>query len=94
MEIINPWREILNILSNDDRINVWHLAIVFAIIHLSKDQDLNKTINISRRKVMVLSHIKNLMTYHKYIKELQVFGYLKYLPSYHPKNGSKVQIII
>lgn len=41
---------------------------------------------------MEASRIRSRATYHKVIRELQEFGYLKYFPSYHPVEGSKVEI--
>ena len=49
-------------------------------------------ISITGREVMKLSHIGSLPIYHKYMKELIAFGYIKYLPSYHPILGSHVWI--
>ncbi|NOT74941.1 MAG: hypothetical protein HOP08_08425 [Cyclobacteriaceae bacterium] len=40
------------------------------------------------------SHIRSKATYHKAIKELQRLGYLRYSPSYHPRKGSQITMII
>lgn len=72
----------------DRRISVGHLAIVIAIITLAKED--NAPVFISRRIVMKLAHIKSIVTYHKLIKELQKFGYIDYIPSYHPGIRSRV----
>ena len=42
---------------------------------------------------MKAAHIQSIVTYHKVIGELQAFGYLHYLPSYHPLKGSAVSLI-
>ncbi len=43
---------------------------------------------------MAASHIQSRATYHKVMKDLQAFGYLKYTPSYHPVKGSSVGLVI
>jgi len=90
---LNLYRDLLRKLIVDNRITVWHMAMVFGIVQLSHCNDIAEPIYISRKKVMELSHINNFVTYHKCIKELQNFGYIKYFPSYHPAIGSKILFI-
>ena len=78
------WITLLERLENDERINVWHLALFIAMMRLSYIQKGKDVIKVSRSKLMRLSHIRTLPTYHKYFKELQNFGYITYTPSYHP----------
>jgi hypothetical protein len=39
---------------------------------------------------MAFSKVASIATYHKCIKELDEYGYIRYQPSYHPKLGSQV----
>lgn len=78
-------------LSTDKRINVWHLALINAMLRLAHIQNQNKIIHVSRSVLMKMSHIKTLPTYHKYFKQLQDFGYITYTPSYHPGFRSTVE---
>jgi hypothetical protein len=84
----------LSILEEDSRLNAWHFALLSAIIFLGYRQGQSKIINVSRSKIMSLSHITTLPTYHKYFKELQNMGYITYRPSYHPGYRSEVEITI
>ena len=77
---------------DDPRLNVWHFALLLAILSLGYRQGQKKNIKVSRSKIMTLSHIKTLPTYHKYFKELQCFGYIEYTPSYHPGVKSIVKL--
>jgi hypothetical protein len=45
---------------------------------------------VTRRELMAFSKIASVATYHKCIRELDAFGYIRYYPSYHPKLGSQV----
>ncbi|WP_431610430.1 hypothetical protein [Chryseobacterium sp. 'Rf worker isolate 10'] len=78
------WLEFFILITEDKRLNVWHIALITAIIKLAYIQNEERIIHVSRSKVMYHSHIQTLPTYHKYFKELQNFGYIKYTPSYHP----------
>jgi hypothetical protein len=82
----------LSICMDDSRLNVWHLAILAAILNLGYRQRQWQRIKVSRSKIMALSHINTLPTYHKYFKQLQDFGYFKYSPSYHPDYRSEVEL--
>ncbi len=86
-------KEYLKILCVDSRITVWHIAMVFAFVQLA-DRNLSHAIYISRRRVMAHSRIKSIVTYHKYLKDLEVFGYIEYRPSYHPGVRSFVRLIL
>lgn len=77
---------------DDSQLNVWHLALLAAILSLGYRQGERQKIKVSRSKLMQLSHINTLPTYHKYFKQLQHFGYIKYSPSYHPSYKSEVEI--
>ncbi|KVV14602.1 hypothetical protein AP058_01654 [Flavobacterium sp. TAB 87] len=84
----------INILSEDTRLNVWHLAILVAILQLGYKQRQKRLISVSRSRIMSLSHVQTLPTYHKYFNELQNFGYIMYTPSYHPGYRSVVKLTI
>ena len=81
-----------SIFMNDSDLNVWHLAILSAVLNLGYKQGQRRRIKVSRSKIMALSHINTLPTYHKYFKQLQDFGYIKYKPSYHPGCKSEIKL--
>lgn len=85
----------MTVLSQDQRLNVYHLALLLAIFKLAYIQDQNETdsINVSRSKLMYHSHILTMPTYHKYFKQLQIFGYIKYTPSYNPAYKSTIEFL-
>lgn len=87
---LNTFKPFLVAFAADERISVWHMAMMFGILQLVTEND--EVVLISRKKVMQLAHIKNIVTYHKYIKELQNLGYIKYFPSYHPGIRSTVEL--
>ncbi len=84
----------IKVLEHDRKLNVWHQAIMNAILHLACMQKQQKVIGVSRRKLMAYSHIGTLPTYHKYFKELQQMGYICYRPSYDPRYKSEVELLV
>ena len=83
----------LSLFEKDERLSVWHFALLTAILYLGYRQGQKKVIKVSRSKIMSLSHINTLPTYHKYFKDLQDMGYITYRPSYHPGYRSEVELI-
>jgi len=47
---------------------------------------------IIRDEVMKFSKIGSKSTYHRCLKDLDVYGYIKYLPSHNPYRGSKIKL--
>jgi hypothetical protein len=82
----------LSLYMEDPKLNVWHLALLTAILSLGYRQGERQRIKVSRSKLMKLSHINTLPTYHKYFKQLQELGYIRYNPSYHPGYKSEVTL--
>lgn len=78
---------------SDRRLNTWHIAIIFAIILLAIRQQRTERILISRSKLMALSHIYTLPTYHKYLRDLLDLGYINYRPSFHPGIKSEIDLL-
>lgn len=76
--------------AGEERLNVCHMAILTAILYLGCRQRQIRKIRVSRSKIMAVSHIGSIPTYHKYFKELQEMGYFKYVPSFHPGVRSEV----
>ncbi len=74
----------------DQRVNAFHLAVYAALLHLWYKGGLQSPLSITRREVMALAKIRANQTYHKFINDLQAFGYIQYVPSYHPALGSMV----
>lgn len=87
------WLDYMSQVTNDQRLNVWHISLIYAIVRLGYSQEENEIIRVSRSKLMKLSHISTFPTYHKYFQQLQDFGYIIYTPSYHPRFRSIVRII-
>ncbi|HUC79487.1 MAG TPA: hypothetical protein VMR70_01170 [Flavisolibacter sp.] len=51
-------------------------------------------IPITRQKLMAISKINGLATYHKCIRDLNEFGYIKYEPSKNPAVNSVVSLLV
>ena len=78
--------------SDDDRLNPSHISMYVSIFQFWNANHFQNPISISRNQVMRISKIASNATYHKCIRELNEFGYLRYLPSFNPYKGSLVHL--
>lgn len=81
-------------ISSDERLNPTHISIYMALFQFWNVNRFQNPISISRSEMMRISKIGAKATYHKVIKQLHEYGYIKYLPSYNPFQGSKVHLTI
>lgn len=82
----------INRVASDVRLKPIHTSLYLALCNLWIGSRFPETFQVSRRKLMRAAHIQSIVTYHKVITDLQAFGYLHYLPSYHPLKGSAVTL--
>ncbi|MFP9097783.1 hypothetical protein ACLI09_01910 [Flavobacterium sp. RHBU_24] len=82
----------LEFILTDINLSVWDVALLAAIFIASVTQGTKYGIRISRKRLMQLSHISSIPTYHKYLKKLQDMGYINYRPSYDPDAKSEIDL--
>jgi hypothetical protein len=80
--------------TSDARLKPIHIAMALALCDVWIVKQFQQPYRVSRRALMQASKIRSKATYHRVIKELQSFGYLKYNPSYHPINASQVVLVM
>lgn len=81
-------------LQSDTRISSVHVSLYMGFFFLWNLKHFQNPISITRRQMMQIAKIGGYATYHKCIKDLQAYGYIQYLPSYHPALGSLVYLNI
>lgn len=81
---------LLRCMSNDNRLNATHVSLFTGLFVLWQRSAFTSPFAITRKELMVYSKISSVATYHKCIKELNEYGYIRYKPSYHPIKGSMV----
>lgn len=76
--------------SIDERLNPTHVSMYVSLFQFWNANRFQNPISISRNELMKVSKISSKATYHKCMKELNEWQYLKYKPSYNPFKGSLV----
>ena len=74
----------------DNRINARHISLYMALFECWNKNNFQNPIHFTRHSIMPTAKISGIATYHKCIKELHEYGYIKYIPSFHPGIQSMV----
>lgn len=70
-----------------------HISLYTALVQAWISNRCENPFQVSRRRLMRLSHIRSKTNYHNCIRDLVRGRYLSYEPSYHPKNGTRVSLL-
>lgn len=84
------YSKLLKRMSMDGRLNTTHISLFSALFVQWQRGGFKSPFSVTRKTLMAFSRIAFIATYHKCIKELDDYGYIRYQPSYHPKLGSQV----
>ncbi len=84
------YSKLLKRMSMDGRLNTTHVSLFSALFVQWQRAGFKSPFSVTRKTLMAFSRIASIATYHKCIKELDEYGYIRYQPSYHPKLGSQV----
>jgi hypothetical protein len=76
----------------DPRINPVHISLYMAIMQHWNKNNCKSPICVFSWELMQLAKISGVATYHRSIKELHEYGYIKYEPSYNHFMGSLIYI--
>ena len=80
-------------ISSDPRIGLSHICLYCTLLQFFHLQDETDPVLIKSDEVMKTSKIAGLATYHRCIRELHDFGYIRYVPSYNHRKKSKVYLL-
>jgi hypothetical protein len=77
-------------MGNDRRLMATHIGLFTALFVQWQRNDFKSPFPITRKELMAYSKIASVATYHKCIRELDEYGYIRYQPSFDPIKGSLV----
>ncbi len=81
-------------IEKDERMMPSHIAIYIVLLNLWSKESFQNPMNITRREILSAGKVKSKATYHKCMKELHEYGYIKYDPTYDPFKGSSITMAI
>lgn len=90
METNNPLSAFFEAIEKDFRISTTHIAIYVALLQYRIDKGCINPIQVFRQEITSIAKVSSPHTYHKCVRELSEYGYIKYEPSFRKTKGSKI----
>ena len=93
MEALKPLSDFFLAIEDDCRISITHIGIYAALLQYWKEQQYVNPLQVFSYEIMGKAKISASTTYHKCIRDLSDYGYIRYIPSFKRNQGSKVYIL-
>lgn len=91
MDVGSIIKDFIELIQEDPRIRPSHISLFLAIVNCVKCQHGHMPVVIFKKQI--IKHAKiSAATFHRCIKELNRYGYIKYLPSCNAGAGNLVSI--
>ncbi len=81
-------------IADDARINTTHISLYMALLQYWKEKDFVCPMHVFSHDIMQTAKILSSATYHRSVRDLNDFGYIRYEPSYKRNQGSKIYIVV
>lgn len=93
MDVLQPLSDFFTAIERDPRISITHIGIYAALLQYWQANQYINPIQAFSYEIMRIAKISASATYHKSIRDLSAFGYIKYEPSFKRNQGSKVYLL-
>jgi len=90
---VNTLKEFFVRVESDSRITTAHISLYSSLWKKWEPVEEGQPLIFFSHDIMPLCKISSYSTYHKTIRELQEYGYIKYVPSFNRFAGSEVQFL-
>lgn len=80
-------------IGTDPRISITHIGVYAALLQYRLQKGFANPIQAFSYEIMNLSKLSSAITYHKCVRELSEYGYIRYEPSFNRTKGSKIYFI-
>jgi len=90
MPTLKPLSDFFTAIANDPRISITHIGIYAALLQYWQEHHFENPIHAFSYEIMRIAKISASTTYHKSIRELNEYGYIRYQPSFKRNQASKV----
>ena len=81
-------------IENDPRISITHIGIYDAILQYWMEHQFANPMQVYSYQIMPIAKISASNTYHKAVRQLNEYGYIRYLPSFKRNQAKKVFILL
>ena len=93
MEPINLISYFFNNIEKDQRITLKHIGLYVSLLYVRMSKGFINPIRVYSHEVMDVAKLYAPSTYHRYLKQLHEYGYIRYEPSFKKNQASKVYFL-
>ncbi len=93
MERLNLLSDFFEAIKSDARIGITHIGVYAALLEYRVERDFTNPIQVFSHEIMSIAKLSSAITYHKCVKELSEYGYIRYEPSFNRMKGSKIYFV-
>lgn len=79
-------------IEGDGRISVTHIGVFVALLQYYDQSGKPNPIHVFSHEIMKIAKLSSAITYHKCVRELSDYGYIRYEPSFNRKKGSRIYL--
>lgn len=90
MDFSKPLSDFFSAIEHDPRISITHIGIYAALLQYWSEHHFENPVHVFSYDIMRIAKVSASTTFHKTIRELSEYGYIKYEPSFKRNKGSKV----
>ena len=94
MLVTNPLSDFFIAIDKDARINIRHIGVYAALLQFCSANGSLNPLEAYSYDIIQIAKISSPTTYHKCVKDLNDYGYIKYEPSFKRNSPSKVYLIL
>ena len=80
-------------IDTDPRISTTHIGVFAALVQYRMQNGFINPIQVFAREIMAIAKLSSAITYHKRVRELSEYGYIRYEPSFNRLKGSKIYFV-
>ena len=93
MERLNYLSDFFEAIKSDARISITHIGIYTALLQYRIERNFINPIHVFSHEIMSIAKLSSAITYHKCVRELSDYGYIRYEPSFNRTKGSKIYFV-
>lgn len=94
MDELKPLADFFSAIEKDARISVTHIAVYAAVLHYWQASGQVNPFRVYSYEIMRLAKVLANNTYHRTIRDLSAYGYLRYEPSFKRNEASLVRLLL
>ena len=94
MNYIKHQQNVFAMMDENENIKPTHISLYISLFRIWNHNRFKNPITVFRAEIMKMSKISSQTTYSKVLKELELYGFIRYHPSYDPNLGSKIYLTI